>query len=267
MASPRGKKGGRTEKARIREAPLEELSRDQLSVFLYVALLPEETRSIVKDLGLSLPGFRTEALGDVERCDVIADEILAHPASASPVHQALGKAFEIPPLASHALDAPAADEILRACASDAALALALWRVLSDRDGGVRRAARPVLDELAHHYYAPPPAGAEAASGARLAPADPAERAADSSSDRSRQPRRGFAPPRSGPGPGRRRPAGAPRTSARSCRRPSARPGHRRRRRRTTPPARGRRRRRPAAMPLACGRSSRPCAPATPSRRR
>jgi len=170
------KKRSRPARARIEEAPLGELSRDQLSVFLYVALLPEETRKIVKDLGLSLPGFRTEALGDVERCDVIADEVLAHSPSASSVHEALRKAFEAPPLGTLDIDPEAADELLRASGSDAALPLALWRVLSDRDVAVRRAAGPVLDELAQHYYAPEAPGEAADPGTRAGPADPSERA-------------------------------------------------------------------------------------------
>ena len=48
---------------------------------------------------LGVPGFRTEALGDVERCDVVADEIRAHPPSAGPVLAALARAFGAPPLA------------------------------------------------------------------------------------------------------------------------------------------------------------------------
>ena len=83
----------------IEDAPLESLSRDQLSVFLYVALTPDETRAIVKDRKLGIPGFRSGSLGDVERCDVIADEIRANPPAARAVLDALGKAFEQVPLA------------------------------------------------------------------------------------------------------------------------------------------------------------------------
>ena len=35
-------------------------------MLLYVGLLPEESRALVKELRLSVPGFRTDALGDVE---------------------------------------------------------------------------------------------------------------------------------------------------------------------------------------------------------
>ena len=176
MASRSENGGGRAAPPRVLDAPLAELTRDQLSVFLYVALLPEETRAIVKELGLSVPGFRSESLGDVERCDVIADEILAEPASAEPVRRALARAFEEPPLSRHALDPDAGREILLACGSDSALPLALWRVLSDPDAEVRRVARPVLDDLARHYYAPAQEGAGAAPGE--AAGDPAQRAED-----------------------------------------------------------------------------------------
>jgi mRNA-degrading endonuclease RelE of RelBE toxin-antitoxin system len=160
----------------IRDAPLDELTRDQLSVFLYVALLPEETRAIVKELGLGVPGFRTEALGDVERCDVIADEIRDRPGSARPVLASLAKAFESPPLAGLDLGNEGAADLLAVGGGDAALALSLWRVLSDRRPEVREQARPLLDELAAHYFGPPEGAGR--GGAKEAPADedPSDRA-------------------------------------------------------------------------------------------
>jgi mRNA-degrading endonuclease RelE of RelBE toxin-antitoxin system len=134
--------------------PLHELSRDQLSAFLYVALVPEEARAIVKDLGLNLPGFRPEGLGDVQRCDLIADEIRATPQAAEPVQRALLAAFGGLPLAGERLGPRLAGELARLAASESAAALALWRLLSDRDRAVRDAARPTLDWLAREYYGP-----------------------------------------------------------------------------------------------------------------
>jgi mRNA-degrading endonuclease RelE of RelBE toxin-antitoxin system len=159
-----------------RDAPLDELTRDQLSVFLYVALLPEETRAIVKELALGVPGFRTETLGDVERCDVIADEIRDRPESARPVLASLAKAFESPPLAGLDLGGEGAADLLAVGGGDAALALSLWRVLSDRSPEVREQARPLLDELAAHYFGPPEGAGR--GGARDAPTeeDPSDRA-------------------------------------------------------------------------------------------
>jgi mRNA-degrading endonuclease RelE of RelBE toxin-antitoxin system len=148
---------------RTQEPSLADLTRDQLSVFLYVALTPDETKAIVRELSLSVPGFRTGSLGDVERCDVIADEIRAHPPAASAVQEKLVQAFQGPPLARIELGEEGVNDLLAIGGGDAALALCLWRVLSDRDAGVRQAALPLLDELAAHYFgskeaAPPPGG-------------------------------------------------------------------------------------------------------------
>jgi len=171
-APPKGKRGPAAARPDPGgDAPLHELSRDALSVFLFLALLPEETRAIVKQLGVSVPGFRTEALGDVERCDVLADEIRAAPGTREVVLDALRKAFEALPLASVALDPEGADGILDLGGSDHGLTLALWRVLADPAAEVRARATPALDRLAAEYYGPRDGG-----GARPAPAA-SERAA------------------------------------------------------------------------------------------
>ena len=147
------RKGPRTEdELQVQDAPLAELSRDQLSAFLFVALTPEETRAIVKERRLGIPGFRSGSLGDVERCDVIADEIRENPPAARAVLDALATAFERPPFPRIALGEAGAADLLDVGGGDAALALALWRVLSDRNADVRRAALPLLDELAVHYF-------------------------------------------------------------------------------------------------------------------
>lgn len=140
------------------EAPLEALPRDALSVLLYVALLPEESRALVKELRLSVPGFRTDALSDVERCDLLADELHAVPETRRRVLDLLRKAFGRPPLVASPLDALAADDLLAVGSSDHGLPLALWRVLADPDPAVRARATPVLEELAKELYGPPPEG-------------------------------------------------------------------------------------------------------------
>jgi hypothetical protein len=156
--------------------PFHELSRDQLSVFLYVALVPDETRAVVKELGLSLPGFRPEGLGDVQRCDLIADEIRADPQAAEPVQRALRAAFEEPPLAGERLSPRLAGQLARLAASESAAALALWRVLSDRERAVRDAAAPTLEWLAREYYGPGRPGQEGGEGGQPVPeATPPER--------------------------------------------------------------------------------------------
>jgi hypothetical protein len=155
------------------DAPLEELSRDALSVLLYVALLPEETRAIVKALGVTIPGFRTEGLNDVELCDAVADEVRARPAARAHVIDALRKAFRGMPLPDVPLDVPGADDLLAVGRSDHGLTFALWRVLADPTPEVRARAVPVLDRLAKDYYGPAPEGARKARKD-----DPAERIAD-----------------------------------------------------------------------------------------
>jgi hypothetical protein len=156
---------GRAAKARALpdargDAPLHELSRDALSVLLYVALLPEEARALVKDLGVSVPGFRREALSDVETCDVLADEIRAAPQARAPVIERLRAAFGGMPLPDVPLDPEGADDLLAVGSSDHGLTFALWRVLADPDPEVRARATPTLDRLAKDYYGPAPEGAK-----------------------------------------------------------------------------------------------------------
>jgi hypothetical protein len=159
------------------DAPLAELPRDPLSVFLFVSLTPEETRGAVKNLGLSVPGFRTEALSDVERCDVLADELRATPAARAQVLEALRKAFGRPPLVATPLDAPGADDLLAMAGSEHALTLSLWRVLADPAPAVRARAVPVLEELVAEYYGPATADADAPQAAAGGEAGGAEVAA------------------------------------------------------------------------------------------
>lgn len=137
------------------DAPLHELGRDALSVLLYVALLPDEARAIVRALRLSVPGFRTEGLSDVEVCDVLADEIREVPEVRSRVVEALRAAFGGMPLPDVPLDPEDADDLLAVGSSEHGLVFALWRVLADPDAEVRRRAVPVLDRLAKDYYGPP----------------------------------------------------------------------------------------------------------------
>jgi mRNA-degrading endonuclease RelE of RelBE toxin-antitoxin system len=143
------------------DAPLEELSRDALSVLLYVWLLPEEARALVKELRLSVPGFRTDALGDVELCDVLADEIRGAPATRAKVVERLRAVFGGMPLPDVPLDPAAADDLLELGSSEHGLTYALWRVLADPDAAVRGRATPVLEKLVAKYYGPFPEGTRA----------------------------------------------------------------------------------------------------------
>jgi hypothetical protein len=167
------------------DAPLHELERDALSVFLYLALLPEETSQLVKELRLSQPGFRQEALGDVQRCDLLADEIRAAPERRAQVMEALRKGWERPVLGRWPLVPEAAMDLLDASTGDGALPLALWRVLCDPSTDVRAEARPFLERLAAHYYGPAPKeGAPPSRGSGAE--DPLEAAQRSAADLARQ---------------------------------------------------------------------------------
>lgn len=167
------------------DAPLHELSRDALSIFIYVALLPEDTARIVKELGLIQPGFRQEALGEVQRCDLIADEIRAVPERRAAIIEALRAGLERPVLGHWPLAPDAAMDLLDACLGEGAAALALWRAVSDPDPATRAQAVPFLDRLAKHYYGPAPEGA--APKKRSAPADdPLEAARREAQDLARR---------------------------------------------------------------------------------
>jgi hypothetical protein len=163
------------------DAPLQELSRDALSVLLYVALLPEEARAIVRALHVSVPGFRTEGLNDVELCDAIADEIRASPGARAKVIDALRAAFGGMPIPDVPLDPAGADDLLAVGSSDHGLTFALWRVLADPDPGVRARAVPVLDRLAKDHYGPAPEGK-----GRPRKDDPAQRVAELEAELARK---------------------------------------------------------------------------------
>ena len=143
------------------EAPLHELGRDELSVFLYLALEPDDTARLVKELGLSQPGFRQGSLGPVQRCDLLADELRAAPEkTGARVMEALRGGLERPVLARSPLSPEAAQDLLDACDSDAALPLALWRVLCDPARAVREQATGALARIAEELFGP--GGAEEA---------------------------------------------------------------------------------------------------------
>jgi len=153
------------------EAPLHQLGRDQLSVFLYLALLPEETATLVREWGLSQPGFRPQGLGEIQRCDLIADAIRTAPDRREPVLALLRKAFGPLPLAAWRIDGRGAEELGGLVQSDAALALLLWRLLADPAAEVQEVVRPWLDELAKRHYGPP-------EGGEVEPAAPTRGAAE-----------------------------------------------------------------------------------------
>lgn len=171
------------------DAPLHELDRDALSIFLYLALVPDETAQLVKAMNLSQPGFRQEALGEVQRCDLLADEIRAVPERRARVVEALLHGLERPVLPASPLSPPEAVDLVDACMGEDALALALWRVLADPDPAVRAEARPFLERLAAHYYGPPDKGAAPRTAPAADPLEEARRARDELSRKLEEARR------------------------------------------------------------------------------
>ncbi|HET9551862.1 MAG TPA: hypothetical protein VFP50_02750, partial [Anaeromyxobacteraceae bacterium] len=122
--------------------------------------MPEEALGLVKKLGLSLPGFRPDRLSEVERCDLLADELRAHPPSRASVLDALRAGLKEPAFAGSTLDPAAADELLEVAGSDHGLAIALWRVVADPQADVRARGAAALEKLAADLYGPAPGSAE-----------------------------------------------------------------------------------------------------------
>jgi len=159
------------------DAPLQELSRDALSAFLYAALLPEEALALVKSMRLSAPGFRAEGLSEVEWCDLLADEVRAVPSARGAVLEALRQGLKEPAFARNPLDPVAADELLEVAGSDHGLAIALWRLVADPQPEVRARGAAALERLAADWYGPAPQG-EGVAPRRGAPEGPAEERAE-----------------------------------------------------------------------------------------
>lgn len=137
------------------DAPLQELGRDRLSVFLYTAFTSPELKDLVKELGLSIPGYRVEKLSDVERADLLADEIRAVPAARKPVIALMRKIYEFPALDAVSLGDSVAAEIAITAVEEDAMVRLLWRVLADPSKPVRVTADKALDALVALFYGKP----------------------------------------------------------------------------------------------------------------
>lgn len=153
------------------DAPLEKLSRDHLSVFLFVAFTPEELLELVKRLGITVRGYRPEGLSDVERADLVADEIREVRGRRKQVLDRLRQILGKPVLNDVTLSAPVARELASGVIDDGAVARFLWRVLADPDPSVRAEAHPALDRLLAAYY-PPPDGSRQPEGEEAGPPEP-----------------------------------------------------------------------------------------------
>lgn len=155
------------------DAPLGELGRDELSVFLFLAFTDDELTKLLKALRVSVPGFRVESMSGVQKADTVADELRAQPRSRAPVLAELRRIYEFPALDVVTLSPEVAGEIgLLAVEEDATVRM-LWRLLADPSAPVRQTAVPVLQALAKTYYGAPGGGASQASPAESRPPPPA----------------------------------------------------------------------------------------------
>jgi hypothetical protein len=134
------------------DAPLEELGRDALSVFLYLAFTDAELTELFRGVGISVPGFRTEKMSGVQKADHLADEIRERPAARKSVIELLRKIYEFPGLDDVSLAEPVAKRLAVLAEHDDFRILVLWRVLADPDPAVRKAAHESLELLAKAFY-------------------------------------------------------------------------------------------------------------------
>ncbi len=138
----------------LKLARLEELDRDQMSIFFYLTLPPEHAIALLKRLNLSITGFRPEGLGDIERSDLIADEFIAQMGNHKLILQALSDELApFPPI--EASLGPAAAVLGPLFAVEGGAAKAIARMLLDPDPPVRQNGLEVLNALADFYLGEP----------------------------------------------------------------------------------------------------------------
>ncbi len=141
-------------RADLRAARIETLDRDQLSIFLYLALRPAEAIALLKRLNLSLTGYRPEALGDVEKSDLLADEYLGYPEHRKPILQAVEKELGELPSPEESLGRGAL-VLGPLFAAEGGTAKAIARLLVDPELSVRQTGLEVLNALADYYLGEP----------------------------------------------------------------------------------------------------------------
>ncbi|MHB8417072.1 MAG: type II toxin-antitoxin system RelE family toxin [Myxococcales bacterium] len=153
----------RSQGAELRKARLEELDRDQLSIFIYLTLRPERAVELMKKLNVSLTGYRPEGLGDIERSDLLADEFSGFPEHRKAILQELERGLSPLPEVGETLG-PAAAVLGPLFAADYGTSKAAVRLLSDPAEDVRGVGLELLNVLADYYFGEPeplPEGAEA----------------------------------------------------------------------------------------------------------
>ncbi|MBL8954769.1 MAG: hypothetical protein JNK82_28585 [Myxococcaceae bacterium] len=134
------------------DAPLHEVGRDGLSVFLYLSFTDKELSELFSKLRLSIPGFRIDKLSGVQKADHLADEIRERPDAAHAVIELLRGIYEFPVLDNVTLTPEVAAQLAVASELEDFRVLMLWRLLADPQAEVRKTAHPSLELLAKAYY-------------------------------------------------------------------------------------------------------------------
>ncbi|MBX5483048.1 MAG: hypothetical protein IRZ16_14580 [Myxococcaceae bacterium] len=153
------------------DAPLHELTLDQLSVFLYIAFTGEELLELLRGIGAALKGgYRLESLQDAERADVLAGELRDYPKLRKKVIEKLAEIYEFPALDGVVLPPAVAEEIALLAVQHDATVRMIWRLLADPSPEVRKTSALALDALVADYYGPPPGQKDVAGKPAPAPA-------------------------------------------------------------------------------------------------
>lgn len=142
------------------DAPLHELTRDQLTAFLLAAFTGDELLELLRAAKVQPGrGYRLESLDDLGRADLLADELRAVPASRTETMALLRTAYEFPALEGVVLPKAVAEELSALAVEPDAPIRLLWRLIADPSPEIRQTATAGLEYLADELLgtAPPPA--------------------------------------------------------------------------------------------------------------
>ncbi|MBS2029118.1 MAG: hypothetical protein JST54_14540 [Deltaproteobacteria bacterium] len=135
------------------DAPLQELTRDQLSAFLYNAFDDEELLELCRKAKVQTSGgYRLDTLSGIERADLLGDEIRAVPKARAAVVELLREIYEYPALAAVVLPEVVADELASMASEPDFSVRLLWRLLADPTPGIRQRGRAGLEYLADALF-------------------------------------------------------------------------------------------------------------------
>jgi mRNA-degrading endonuclease RelE of RelBE toxin-antitoxin system len=147
------------------DAPLHELTRDQLTALLLAAFTGDELLELLRGAKVQPGrGYRLESLDDLGRADLLADELRAVPAARAGTMALLRKAYEFPALEGVVLPRVVAEELSALAVEPDAPIRILWRLIADPSKEIREAAAAGLEYLADELLGtepPPPVDGQA----------------------------------------------------------------------------------------------------------